>query len=215
MSKNKKSPALVGQTLLIILVWLGWAALMVCCPKPFATPFLRAVVRIGMLLIPAYLLLQKSEISLLKGWYLQANWRKGVATGLVVGVLFLAFSYFTQWRTTGIVWQLPLKWDTWFNWIIGSPFAEEVWFRAILFNALRRQFSDSYALIISALLFGLLHLPVWIIVDGMSAALILQSFGTIVLYGLVFAFLFKRTGSLWAALIPHWLNNLFIQGFLG
>ncbi len=215
MSKSKQLPALVGQTLLIILVWLGWAVLMACCPKPFATPFLRATVRIGMLLIPAYLLLQKSGISLLAGWHLQANWQKGVVVGLVVGFLFLTFSYFTQWRATGLTWHLPVKWDLWVNWIIGSPFAEEVWFRGMLFAGLRRQYSDSYALIVSSLLFGLLHLPVWIIVDGMSAALILQSFGTIILYGLVFALLFKRTGSLWAALIPHWLNNLFIQGFLG
>jgi membrane protease YdiL (CAAX protease family) len=48
----------------------------------------------------------------------------------------------------------------------------------------------------------------------MSASLIAQSFGNIVLYGLFFALIFRATGSWWAPLVPHWLNNLYIQGFL-
>lgn len=205
---------LLAQSLLIVLVWLGWVLLMRWLPEPFANVYLRGLFRIGILLVPAYFFLRKSGTPWLAGWYLRLNWQRGVLVGLVVAALFLSFSYVAQSREAGLVWQLPLKADTWFNWIIGSPFAEEVWFRAVLFGEINRKYGIFYALLGSSLMFGLLHLPTWIILDGMSVSLVAQSFGNIVLYGLVFALLFRATGSLWAALVPHWLNNLFVQGFL-
>ncbi len=214
MNKEMRTSMLLGQSLLIVLVWLGWVLLMRWFPEPFANVYLRGLVRIGILLVPAYLFLRKSGTPWLEGWYLRVNWQRGVIVGLVVSALFLSFTYFAQSREAELVWQLPVKADTWFNWIIGSPFAEEAWFRAVLFGELDRKYGLTYALLGSSLMFGLLHLPTWIFLDGMSASLIAQSFGNIVLYGLVFALLFRATGSLWASLVPHWLNNLFIQGFL-
>lgn len=214
MNKEMRTSMLLGQSLLIVLVWLGWVLLMRWFPEPFANVYLRGLVRIGILLVPAYLFLRKSGTPWLEGWYLRVNWQRGVIVGLVVSALFLSFTYFAQSREAELVWQLPVKADTWFNWIIGSPFAEEAWFRAVLFGELDRKYGLTYALLGSSLMFGLLHLPTWILLDGMSASLIAQSFGNIVLYGLVFALLFRATGSLWASLVPHWLNNLFIQGFL-
>ena len=214
MNKEMRTSMLLGQSLLIVLVWLGWVLLMRWFPEPFANVYLRGLVRIGILLVPAYLFLRKSRTPWLEGWYLRVNWQRGVIVGLVVSALFLSFTYFAQSREAELVWQLPVKADTWFNWIIASPFAEEAWFRAVLFGELDRKYGLTYALLGSSLMFGLLHLPTWIFLDGMSASLIAQSFGNIVLYGLVFALLFRATGSLWASLVPHWLNNLFIQGFL-
>lgn len=214
MSKLTNSMQLLGQSLFIVMVWLVWVLLMAWSAEPFANPYLRGSVRIGILLLPAYFFLRKSGISWLEGWYLRQNWQRGVWVGLVVSALFLSFSYFTQFQQLEMAWQVPLAFDTWFNWILGSPFAEEVWFRAVLFGEINRQHGLLYALLGSSLMFGLLHLPTWILLDGMSAAMVAQSFGNIVVYGLVFALLFKVTGSLWAPLVPHWLNNLFIQGFL-
>ena len=215
MNKEMNTKTLLVQSLLIILVWLGWVLLMRWYPEPFANVYLRGLVRIGILLVPAYLFSRKSGISWLESWYLRVNWQRGVTIGLVVSGLFLTFSYLAQSRAVELVWQLPVKVDTWFNWIIGSPFAEEAWFRAVLFGQIHRQHGLIYALLGSSLMFGLLHLPTWILLEGMSTILIIQSFGNIVLYGLVFALLFRVTGSLWASLVPHWLNNLFVQGFLG
>jgi membrane protease YdiL (CAAX protease family) len=214
MSKEINTRTLLGQSLLIVLLWLGWVLLMRLLPEPFANVYLRGLFRISILLVPAYLFLRKSGTSWLDRWYLRVNWRRGVFVGLVVAALFLSFSYFVQSREVELVWHLPVKVDTWFNWIIGSPFAEEVWFRAVLFNEIKRKHGLFYALLGSSLMFGLLHLPTWIILDGMSGVLLVQSFGNIFLYGFVFALLFRATGSLWASLVPHWLNNLFVQGFL-
>ena len=162
MNKEMRTSMLLGQSLLIVLVWLGWVLLMRWFPEPFANVYLRGLVRIGILLVPAYLFLRKSGTPWLEGWYLRVNWQRGVIVGLVVSALFLSFTYFAQSREAELVWQLPVKADTWFNWIIGSPFAEEAWFRAVLFGELDRKYGLTYALLGSSLMFGLLHLPTWI-----------------------------------------------------
>ena len=214
MIKEASSRSLLGQSFLIVVLWLGWVGLMNCCPDPFAAPLLRGSIRIAILLVPAFMFVRQSNMSWVDTWKLRRGWQRGVVTGLLVAVVFLTIFYFSEARDAELIWRLPNKADIWFNWIVGSPFAEEVWFRAILFDRIDKEHGLFYALVGSSLMFGLLHLPTWVILDGMSAALIAQSCGNIVAYSIIFALLFRVTGSIWAPLIPHWLNNLFLQGLV-
>lgn len=81
-----------------------------------------------------------------------------------------------------------------------GPLVEELLFRGLLLSALLRHLRVGWAILASALLFGLVHLPdlkwLWYAVPNL------------VLVGAVLAWLRLRSRSLWPAVIAHASNNL-------
>ncbi|RMH93855.1 CPBP family intramembrane metalloprotease [Lysobacter pythonis] len=93
----------------------------------------------------------------------------------------------------------------WLLVVVVAPFAEELLFRRVLFGRLWAAGKPGVGMVASGLLFALMHeLP------GFSAApwpgvLWLLSFYTAM--GMAFAAIYRRTGTLWAAVIAHAVNN--------
>lgn len=81
-----------------------------------------------------------------------------------------------------------------------GPLVEEVLFRGLLLSALLHRLGRGWAIALSALLFGLVHLPdlnyLWYAVPNL------------VLLGLALAWLRLRAASLWPAVLAHGINNL-------
>lgn len=78
--------------------------------------------------------------------------------------------------------------------LIVAPFVEETFFRGFLFTGLGKRFGYSWGAVLSALLFALAHLQI--------AALV-----PIFLLGLLLAWLYARTGSLWPCIFTHFAYN--------
>lgn len=78
--------------------------------------------------------------------------------------------------------------------VVIAPIAEEVFLRGLAYTRLRRAMPPILAAVLSSLAFGLLHGD---IIWFMSA------FGG----GLAMAWIFQRTGSLWAPILVHMTNN--------
>ena len=77
---------------------------------------------------------------------------------------------------------------------VAAPFFEELFFRGVLFNSLRAKWGVVAGVIVSAVLFGLVHpLPI-----GLLPILVL---------GAVFAVVFHERGSLLPCMVAHALNN--------
>lgn len=100
---------------------------------------------------------------------------------------------------------LPL---TWFTFVIMAPLSEEIFFRGFIFAGLIRPFGLPAAMLASGLLFGAMH------VSGLSTLAILVPIGLI---GVLLAWIYYRTGSLWPAIATHFLFNFvgFLQGSFG
>ncbi len=75
-----------------------------------------------------------------------------------------------------------------------APVCEEIFFRGYVFTAVRQRSGVPAAFLVSSLLFALAHLN-------------LQAFLPILLIGIVFAFVYHRTGSLVPSMIAHSMNN--------
>ncbi|HJT55450.1 MAG TPA: type II CAAX endopeptidase family protein [Ktedonobacteraceae bacterium] len=90
-----------------------------------------------------------------------------------------------------------------------APFCEEIFFRGFVFQGLRRGMPIGWAIVFSALLFGVAHAD-----PG--------SFAVLFIIGIALAFLRWRTKSIWPGMILHMLNNgigalviiLYMQGIL-
>ena len=78
--------------------------------------------------------------------------------------------------------------------IIAAPIGEEVYFRGLLYNSLKRRFRVSAAIAISGFLFAVLHL-------GPLAILIIFPMG------MLLAYVYEKTGSLWVTIGIHVTNN--------
>ncbi len=90
-----------------------------------------------------------------------------------------------------------------------APFCEEIFFRGFVFQGLRRGMPAGWAILFSALIFGVAHAD-----PG--------SFAVLFIIGLALAFLRWRTKSIWPGMMLHMLNNgigaivivLYIQGIM-
>jgi membrane protease YdiL (CAAX protease family) len=90
-----------------------------------------------------------------------------------------------------------------------TPFAEELFFRGLLLRALEKRFNTRIAIVVSAVVFGILHFA------GVTSASSLEEFAlhglfvsvVITGYGLIFALVVVRTGRLAPAIIAHMLIN--------
>jgi hypothetical protein len=80
--------------------------------------------------------------------------------------------------------------------VFAAPICEEVCFRGMLFGGLRRRLPRLAAALISGLIFGALHAT-----TGISAV------PPLIVFGVVLALLYEKTGSILPGIALHMLNN--------
>ncbi len=78
--------------------------------------------------------------------------------------------------------------------VIIAPLVEEIFFRGFLFAGLKKRFAWTKAMLISSGLFALLHLR-------------LLAVPPIFILGLIFAYLYQKSGSIWPGVLIHALVN--------
>lgn len=81
--------------------------------------------------------------------------------------------------------------------IVVAPISEEVFFRGFMFAGLRRSLPLWVAAVVSAGIWGSLHL------SGGNLGVAIQ----LAVFGVILALLYERSGSLWATIFAHGLNN--------
>ena len=79
--------------------------------------------------------------------------------------------------------------------VVLAPVCEEILFRGFLFGALRSRLGSLFAAVVSSAVFAVLH--------GYSVA----GLGAVFLYGLVFVWLYQRSGSLLPGMVAHAVFN--------
>jgi membrane protease YdiL (CAAX protease family) len=84
-----------------------------------------------------------------------------------------------------------------------APLVEEVYFRGIVMGWLRRHWGIAWAVALSSLIFGIMHLK-WFTPGGLSGWV---ATGELVAMGVLLAVVALRTGSLWASILTHAVNN--------
>jgi membrane protease YdiL (CAAX protease family) len=77
---------------------------------------------------------------------------------------------------------------------IAAPIGEEIFFRGLLYNSLKRRLGVPSGIVISGLIFALIHF-------GPLAILVIFPMG------MVLAYVYEKTGSLWVTICMHATNN--------
>jgi uncharacterized protein len=82
--------------------------------------------------------------------------------------------------------------------VVLAPLFEELAFRGLLFGTLRRKFAWSTSAVLSAAVFALAH--------GYGVL----GFVSVFWSGLLWAWIYEKTGSLLPSILAHAANNLFV-----
>jgi membrane protease YdiL (CAAX protease family) len=131
------------------------------------------------------------------------GWTLGLGCGLVILSFFfnLLYSLFlalfglrAQVDYVAIFANLSSPWWLLLAGIVVAPVVEEIFFRGFLFAGLRGRYGWQRAALISAALFALIH------VQPLAVP-------PIFILGLIFAFLYQRSGSIWPAIAMHVSTN--------
>jgi membrane protease YdiL (CAAX protease family) len=123
----------------------------------------------------------------------------GIVIDLVLGVVGerLGFaSHWTEWFDADLAWGPPAAVAvTLVGSILFAPVFEELIFRGVLYGTLRTRLSWPLAALGSALVFAFAH--------GYGAA----GFASVLLSGILWAWVYERTGSLLPSILAHVVNN--------
>ena len=95
-----------------------------------------------------------------------------------------------------------------------ATLVEEIFFRGFLLNKFWQTTGFWRANLASSSLFALVHFPGWFVLGRAMPLVATDALGLIV-FGMVFGWVMKKTGSLWTAYALHALNNLLVVVVLG
>jgi membrane protease YdiL (CAAX protease family) len=108
-------------------------------------------------------------------------------------------SHWVEWFDANLVWAAPsLTAVSLLEYVIFAPLFEELAFRGLLFAILRRKFRFLPAALISAGIFGIAH--------GYGVVGLLS----VCWSGVLWAWIYEKTGSLWPGILAHAINNLLV-----
>ncbi len=120
---------------------------------------------------------------------------------ILFSYLFLIVWGYFEYKETGLLFGFPLN-----TTLLFVPIYEEMIFRGLILGALMKFFSWKKALLYSSLLFGLWHLKNIYYYDVYQT--LRQVLYTGLFLGPILGYLTYKTKTIWAAVILHYLNNI-------
>ncbi len=175
--------------------------------------------RVGLSIDPSIIVVFGTLLLLVPAWYFtiykyNATWAdlglrgfQPMAVGVGCGLMFLSLLFNLVYATFLGLFDLEIQPDIdqmfnhtgfplmiLFGGAIVAPIVEEIFFRGFVFAGLRNKWNWKVAAFASAGLFALAHiLPTSIL--------------PILILGVIFAFLYQVSGSIWPAILMHMLTN--------
>ena len=210
--KNSDVSILIGYLLLFYLAWTIkelWLIEYIYSFGEIISPLIEALVKSLIWIVPAWiyikLYLHSIPISFLK---MNVNVKKGLLWGIFLSLLLGAFLILEAYLFNGVSFHFSLSFDDYLNTLLMAGLAEEIVFRGLILQELDKRMTFWKANLITALLFLVIHYPIWIYND-----IIFQSGSHIYVFiiGLLFGFVYKKTGSLWSVIILHAFHNYILS----
>lgn len=132
---------------------------------------------------------------------------RAIRTGIIYGLIFIGLSFFIDIFARGFA--LPLITAGFINAIIIAPLFEEVVFRGFVLGTLQKsKVSFWFANFVAALMFLGIHVPGWYFMGSLTSVSVITIFSILVI-GLIAGYAKERSGSTWASVFFHFINNLY------
>lgn len=170
--------------------------------------FLTALVKISVWIVPVLIYikyyLNTNPIDYLK---MKVNVKKGLFWGVVLSLLIGVRFTFEIYILNKQAFNFSLPLDSYLNVFLLAGITEEIVFRGLILQEINKRLTFWKANVITALLFLVIHYAIWIY-NGEFFDLWGHIY--VFLLGLIFGFVYKKTGSLWSVVILHSFHNFFV-----
>lgn len=206
--KNNDVNIIIGFLVFFYLAWTIkelWLIEYIYSFGEIISPLLEALVKSLIWIVPVWIYikthLHSDPISHLK---MNVNVKEGVFWGILLSLLLGAGLILEAFLFDGVSFHFSLSFDDYLNTVLMAGLAEEIVFRGLILQEFNKKLAFWKANIMTALLFLVIHYPIWIYND------IIFQFGShiyVFLIGLLFGFVFKKTGSLWTVILLHAFHN--------
>lgn len=135
------------------------------------------------------------------------EWKKGVKIGVIIGLVFIVLSFIVDFFMRSFV--LPGITIGFFSAVLLSPVLEEIVFRGYILGALEKSgYGFWLSNFVAAFTFLGIHLPGWYFMksSNLTNPILICS---IFVIGLIAGYAKRRSGSTWASIVFHFVNNLY------
>lgn len=211
-AKVNNGKILIGGLILFYLAWAIkelWFIEYIYMFGEITSPLLEAFVKSMIWIVPVWLYI-KYYLSTNPSSYLKmnVNVKKGGLWGIILSLLLGICLISEAFLFNDASFHFSLSFDDYLNTFIMAGLAEEIVFRGLILQELNKRWAFWKSNVITALLFLVIHYPIWIYND------IIFHFGShiyVFFIGLLFGFIFKKTGSLWSVVLVHAFHNFFLS----
>jgi len=209
--KDKKQ--FIAIVIILFVLWtLRWTILLKYIPT--SNYLLEAIIKIIVwIVLPVLYLSIYNKVNPWKYLKLVPASKKVIFWDIIISLLWFAIQLILNIKGNGnhLYWNRNIS--DWINTFLIVGITEEIMFRGFILGKLREWTSFGKANIIQAILFVLIHVPVWIslnkeyfVVDSIWEYL--WAIGAIFFFGLVMGYLVKKTNSIWPAILIHSFGDL-------
>ena len=173
--------------------------------------FINFSVKFAIWIIPVvFYLMFVDQVNIFSHLKLNKNIKIGIKGALIVSIIFLVYNILEIILMGDIKVDLNLSLSDWLNTVIMAGFAEELVFRGFILRKLWDIMTFKAALIFSSFLFLLIHYPIWFVRGNLTFPNLIFSSLYVFIIGIIMAYLYKKTDSLWSCIISHSLHNFII-----
>lgn len=211
-AKSSSVNDMIGLLVLFYVAWTVkelWLIEYIYSFGNILSPLLEAFVKSMVWVVPSWLFIKyyihNNPVRYLK---INENVKKGIIWGFVLSLVLGGFLLLEASIFDDASFHFSLSFDDYLNTFLMAGLAEEIVFRGVILQELNKRLSFWKANVITALLFLVIHYPIWIYND------IIFHFGShiyVFMIGLLFGLIFKKTGSLWTVILLHASHNFFLS----
>jgi uncharacterized protein len=173
-----------------------------------------AVVKVVIWIIPVLLLVKIMEKD---GPFSYLGLRHNFITGLKWAgwgsLVFISYFVILHFAILDNNVDFRIGFNEWLNTILLVGLIEEIVFRGFLLRKLLDSFRFWIANTITSLLFVSIHFPIWFYKGLFEFPYILTASLTAFILGIIFGYVYKKSGSLWSVIVIHSLYNLLVSLF--
>ena len=212
--KNNDVKAMIGFLLIFYLAWTIkelWLIDYIYSFGEIISPLLEALVKGFVWIVPTWLYikyyLHTNPFDYLR---VNVNVKRGLFWGVVLSLLVGLYFAFETYIINQQSFQFSLSIDDYLNGFLMAGLAEEIVFRGLILQEINKKMAFWKANIVTALLFLVIHYPIWIYNAGFYDFFIAGTHIYVFALGLLFGFVYKKTGSLWSVVLLHALHNFFV-----
>jgi len=168
-------------------------------------------------LIPVFAVILGVEHQTLGGFLELRNCRFAATWGVPLGLVLLAADYRFVAGPAGRHLGIPEFGAAFLNGVLVSPIAEEITFRGFCLERLRLNGMPFWTSnVLTSVVFISLHIVGWFFQSKIGAlARIVRPLSSLLFLSLLFGWMKRKTGSLYAPILLHLLNNLYSAALQG